>query len=72
MTTSVSIHDAEPLEIGGVVARKGFTFQDHVAVGFLLDLLKYDDLREVWCESQDDVTLIWSGSVEYVEFVQVK
>src|SRR5687767_2221781 len=27
------------------------------------------DLLEVWCETQDDVTLIWK---DYVEFVQAK
>lgn len=32
------------------------------------------DLLEVWCESQDDVTLYWDvgGGMEEVEFVQVK
>jgi hypothetical protein len=32
------------------------------------------DLSEVWCESQDDITLYWDvgGGLEEVEFVQVK
>jgi hypothetical protein len=68
----ISIRDATPLETGGTDARKGFSFQDHVAVGFLLDLIEDADLQEVWCESQDDVTLLWDGAEKYVEFVQVK
>jgi hypothetical protein len=67
------IRELPPLEIGGVVAREGFSFQDHVAVGFCLDMLKDPTLVEVWCESQDDITLIWLfDDHEEVEFVQVK
>ncbi|MFN0019488.1 MAG: dsDNA nuclease domain-containing protein [Pirellulaceae bacterium] len=68
-----SIHDLPPLEIGGVVARYGFAIQDHVAAGFCLDMLDDPMLSQVWCETQDDVTLIWTdGKEEKVEFVQVK
>src|SRR5258708_36935146 len=36
-------------------------------------MLDHGALAEVWCETQDDITLIWSaGSAEEVEFVQVK
>jgi hypothetical protein len=37
-----------PLEFGGVVARAGFAFHDHVAAGFST-LLGSSDLVEVWC-----------------------
>lgn len=68
-----SIYDLLPLDVGGVEAREGFAFQDHVAAGFCLDLLSDSTLREVWCETLDDVTLIWGGeSAVVVEFVQVK
>ena len=68
-----SIHDLPPIETGGVEARQGFSFQDHVAAGFCLDMLQDESLTQVWCESQDDITLIWNGeSVVDVEFVQVK
>lgn len=68
-----SIHELPPLERGGVAARQGFEFQDHVAAGFLLDLLNRSELSEVWCETHDDVTLIWEGPTKSeVEFVQVK
>jgi hypothetical protein len=36
-------------------------------------MIKDATLVQVWCENQDDITLIWlNGSVEEVEFVQVK
>jgi hypothetical protein len=68
-----SIYDVAPLEEGGVVARQGFQFQDHVAAGFMLEMLLDDNIKEVWCESLDDITLILNdkGSIS-VEFVQVK
>lgn len=73
----VSIHSLEPLEQGGVIARQGFAYQDHVAVAFLLQMLGDQTsghvLAAVWCEAEDDITLIWQRSNgETVEFVQVK
>ena len=69
LPTTPSIHDLPPLERGGVEARKGFALQDHVAVGFLIDLLATPGLLEVWCETHDDITLIWHNSTEQeVEF----
>ncbi|MEE9911328.1 MAG: DUF4297 domain-containing protein [Deltaproteobacteria bacterium] len=76
MTTSSvaqSIYDLSPSELGGFEARKGFAFQDHVAAGFCLDMLDDVTLIEVWCETLDDITLIFymiDGTC--VEFVQVK
>jgi hypothetical protein len=71
--TPLSIHDLPPLERGGVIARHGFDVQDHVAAGFFLSLLDCADLHEVWCETHDDITLIWrNSSAQEVEFVQVK
>lgn len=69
-----SIHeDIAPLETGGVVARDGFLFQDHVAAKWCLEMLSANALVEVRCESQDDVLLIWlDNGCEVVEFVQVK
>lgn len=70
---SPSIHVLSPLELGGVHARTGLSFQDHVAATFLLRMLSDDRLAEVWCETQDDVTLIWQrDGTQVVEFVQVK
>lgn len=72
-SVSGSIHSLEPIEVGGVAARHGFAVQDHVAAGLCLDMLEDATLQQVWCESQDDITLIWvNGGAEEVEFVQVK
>ncbi|MEX0806589.1 MAG: dsDNA nuclease domain-containing protein [Candidatus Binatia bacterium] len=73
MILGKSIHELEPLELGGTAARQGFLFQDHVAAGFCLEMLLSKNLVAVWCETLDDVTLI-RGEVgeQEVEFVQVK
>jgi Cap4 dsDNA endonuclease len=71
--TSRSIHALSPIEIGGTIARCGFALQDHVAACHCLDMLEDETLAQVWCETQDDVTLLWRNSLgEEVEFVQVK
>ena len=73
MPTPISIHDLPPLERGGGIARHGFDVQDHVAAGFFLALLDASDLIAVWCETHDDITLIWENlSGQEIEFVQVK
>lgn len=44
-----------------------------MAAEWLLTLFSDPNLTQVWCETQDDVTLIWEcGGTEEVEFVQVK
>lgn len=68
-----SIRVLKPLNKGGVIARSGFTFQDHVAVSFCLEMASNPDIAEVWCETHDDITLIRrKDGVEVVEFIQVK
>jgi Cap4 dsDNA endonuclease len=68
-----SYHDLVPLESGGVIARSGFDFQDHVSAGYCLDMLACEELLAVWCETLDDITLVWrKDSQEKFEFVQVK
>lgn len=64
-----SIHDdsVPPIEQGGVIARKGFEFQDHVAVRFCLQMLSNPNILEVRCESQDDITLVMKDRVEYIQ-----
>ena len=68
-----SIH-AIPIEtVGGTPARRGFNLQDHVAASFCIRMMLDDQLKEVWCEAVDDITLIWQrGLGEEVEFLQVK
>ena len=71
--TVSSIYDLAPLEYGGTENRKGIDFQDHIAADFCLDMILGNGLEEVWCETQDDITLIWKRDEDIeVEFVQVK
>lgn len=68
-----SIHELLPIETGGVEARHGFGVQDHASAGFCIKMLSDEELEQVWCETQDDITLLWNeGESEIVEFVQVK
>ncbi|MHB9023425.1 MAG: dsDNA nuclease domain-containing protein [Armatimonadota bacterium] len=62
-----------PLELGGIHARQGFVFQDHVAAKYCLDMLAPAGPSEVWCERYDDIVLLWPRDAkEEYEFVQVK
>jgi hypothetical protein len=54
-----SVQDLVPDEPGGEEARRGFVFQDHVAAGFYLEMAEDGSLTTVWCEADDDVTLVW-------------
>ena len=67
-----SLRHIPPSEDGGRISRRGFEYQDHVGVGFCLDLLEEDNLTEVWFERHDDLVLVRGGEVETFEFVQVK
>lgn len=70
-----SINDAPPVEEGGPIARKGFTYQDEIAVSFLLTMLENSALLRVHCETHDDLVLVWlpeGQSDECAEYVQVK
>jgi hypothetical protein len=68
-----SIYDLAPIEQGGPTARTGFLYQDHIAAGFCIEMLRNPKLSEVWCETLDDITLLRSedGNLT-IEFVQVK
>ena len=44
-----SVNDVEAEEEGGPVACKGFNYQDEIAVGFLLEMLKDPTLLKVHC-----------------------
>jgi len=70
---AASIFELPPLEHGGEDARQGFGLQDHVAAAFCIRMLSDPNLSEVWCENQDDITLIRKGDEgRRVQFVQVK
>src|SRR4051812_39664067 len=57
MPISPSVHDLAPLEQGGVLARQGFSYQDHIAAAFVLKMVSVAPtggvLAAVWCETED-------------------
>lgn len=70
-----SIDAAMPTEEGGPIARKGFSYQDEIAVSFLLDMLESPDIEKIHCETHDDIIVVRTdeGPIPRVaEFVQVK
>jgi|ERR1700688_1694579 len=65
--------DAPASDAGGVSARRGFKYQDHVAAFFVLTMIDDERLARVECETADDILLIWQhGGAEHPEYVQVK
>ncbi|MCX2432825.1 dsDNA nuclease domain-containing protein [Pedobacter sp. GR22-10] len=71
--TLESIRTLKPAEVGGRIARKGFEYQDHIAVKFLLDILSGKPISEIWIEGEDDIVLLYpNGKNCIVEMVQVK
>jgi hypothetical protein len=69
-----SIDAAAPTEEGGPIARKGFTYQDEIAVGFVLEMLANPQLVKIHFETHDDLVLVWDigAPLLIAEFVQVK
>jgi uncharacterized protein DUF1837/Cap4-like dsDNA endonuclease family protein len=58
---------------GGVAARQGFKYQDHVAAFFVLTCIADERLIRVECETEDDIVLMWkSAGLPFLEYVQVK
>ncbi len=58
---------------GGVAARAGFTFQDHVAAMYVLEMIGDRRIRQVECETNDDIAIVRSSiSGNSIEYVQVK
>lgn len=71
--TSVSTSPADFSDAGGVAARQGFRYQDHIAASFLVDMIRDETLLEVQCETHDDIVLVWEkGGTRKYEYVQVK
>lgn len=68
-----SIDEISPQEEGGPIARIGFSYQDEVAVGFLIEMLCSPSIWRVHCETHDDILLVRCvDDVCHAEFVQVK
>lgn len=73
MAITKSIKELLPLDISGRHARKGFSYQDHVAVGLCISLLTNPNLKEIWLETHEDLLLFWEqNGLITVEFLQVK
>lgn len=68
------LRETTPSDFGGINARTGFAYQDHIAAKFVIEMLSSDMLKEVWCETYDDIVLVWAqgDKIEQMEFVQVK
>lgn len=61
------------MDVSGRHARKGFIYQDHIAVGLCITMLNSLTLKEIWLETHDDIMLFWEDrGLITVEFVQVK
>lgn len=68
-----SVDEVSPDEEGGPIARAGFSYQDEVAVGFLIEMLLSPSIVKVHCESHDDILVVRCvDGVCHAEFVQVK
>jgi hypothetical protein len=65
--------DTPVSDAGGVAARQGFKYQDHVAAFFVLTMIDDPRVAKVECETADDIFLFWqNGDTENPEYVQVK
>lgn len=70
-----SVDVAKPFEEGGPDARKGFNYQDEIAVSFLLDMMEEESILKIHCETHDDILIVWAiedGDRNCAEYVQVK
>jgi hypothetical protein len=60
-------------DAGGVAARIGFKYQDHVAASFVLEMIGDRRVLQVECETSDDITrLLLLNGIQIPEYIQVK
>jgi hypothetical protein len=74
-TQPEDISDTAPSksDAGGVSARHGFKYQDHVAAACFIEMLKYSFCVRMECETADDILVVWNENDETLhEYVQVK
>lgn len=70
-----SVDAAKPIEEGGPDARKGFNYQDEIAVSFLLDMIEDNSIVKIHCETHDDILIVRATegtNQRSAEYVQVK
>lgn len=62
-----------PSNKGGPAARQGFKYQDHVAVSFILKMLRDSTYLQIECETADDIVAVSRPDAEFIyEYIQVK
>lgn len=58
---------------GGVSARQGFKYQDHVAARFVIEMMDNPTIVRVECETSDDIFVVRNVTgLEEGEYIQVK
>jgi hypothetical protein len=69
-----AIFTISPADEGGTEQRIGASYQDHVAAKYCVEMLNEScQHQQVWCESHDDIVLVWHSSPEWTAmYVQVK
>lgn len=69
-----SVEDAVPTDSGGPDARRGFDFQDEVAVGILIEMMEDPSILRIQCETHDDTVILRDLGNELLNacYVQVK
>lgn len=70
-----SVDNSQPVEEGGPTARAGFTYQDEIVVGFLIEILEGVTVLKVHCDTHEDAIVIRQGSdpgTLIAEYAQVK
>jgi hypothetical protein len=53
-----SVDVSQPAEQGGPIARSGFSYQDEIVVGFLLEMLEDASVLKVHCDTHEDAIVI--------------
>lgn len=70
-----SVDEICPAEEGGPIARTGFTYQDEIVVGFLIEMLEDTSVLKVHCETHEDAIVIRQNATAetlIAEYAQVK
>ena len=57
---------------GGIGAKKGFLYQDYFAALCTLEMLYDKGVEKIRCEVSDDIDIVYSDSIEYVQVKTTK
>jgi hypothetical protein len=67
------VDSTENSDAGGIAARQGFRFQDHVAASLVVEMLADPTISQIECETAEDIVIRWISSAAVdIEYVQVK